>query len=205
MLPSSKASAIAPQYIQLRDFEFVRDSEAPSPVEPVALDALSARAKAMITGADTFFVASYFDREDGHRQVDVSHRGGKPGFVRLSDSGVLTIPDFAGNLFFNTLGNIHENGRAGLVFADFETGALFQLSGDAEVLLDSPETAAFQGAERLWRFTPRRIVYREDALPLRWKARSEGASPNSLMTGDWQQASERIKAAALAHACGRCA
>ena len=46
-----------PQYIQLRDFEFVRDAEAPSPVEPVALDALSARAKAMITGADTFFVA----------------------------------------------------------------------------------------------------------------------------------------------------
>lgn len=188
-----------PQYIQLRDFEFVRDPAEPSPVRPVVLDALSPRAKAMIDRADTFFVASYFDREDGHRQVDVSHRGGKPGFVRVSDEGVLTIPDFAGNLFFNTLGNILENGRAGLVFADFETGTLLQLSGEAEVLLDSAETAAFQGAERLWRFTPRRIVCREDALPLRGAARREGASPNSLMTGDWHQVAERMKAAALAN------
>ncbi|GJH19617.1 pyridoxamine 5'-phosphate oxidase family protein [Caballeronia novacaledonica] len=188
-----------PQYIQLRDFEFVRDPAVSSSVQPVMLDALSPRAKAMITGADTFFVASYFDREDGHRQVDVSHRGGKPGFVRLADDGTLTIPDFAGNLFFNTLGNILVNGRAGLVFADFDTGDVLQLAGHAEVLLDSRETAAFQGAERLWRFTPRRIVYRAGALPLRWKARSEGASPNSLMTGDWDQVAERLKAAALAN------
>ncbi|CAL8477299.1 pyridoxamine 5'-phosphate oxidase family protein [Caballeronia sp. S22] len=188
-----------PQYIQLRDFEFVRDPAVSSSVQPVMLDALSPRAKAMITGADTFFVASYFDRKDGHRQVDVSHRGGKPGFVRLADDGTLTIPDFAGNLFFNTLGNILVNGRAGLVFADFDTGDVLQLAGDAEVLLDSRETAAFQGAERLWRFTPRRIVYRAGALPLRWKARSEGASPNSLMTGDWDQVAERLKAAALAN------
>ncbi|GJH27834.1 pyridoxamine 5'-phosphate oxidase family protein [Caballeronia novacaledonica] len=188
-----------PQYIQLRDFEFVRDPAVSSSVQPVMLDALSARAKAMITGADTFFVASYFDRKDGHRQVDVSHRGGKPGFVRLADDGTLTIPDFAGNLFFNTLGNILVNGRAGLVFADFDTGDVLQLAGDAEVLLDSRETAAFQGAERLWRFTPRRIAYRAGALPLRWKARSEGASPNSLMTGDWDQVAERLKAAALAN------
>jgi ferredoxin-NADP reductase/predicted pyridoxine 5'-phosphate oxidase superfamily flavin-nucleotide-binding protein len=188
-----------PQYIQLRDFEFLRDPAVSSSVQPVMLDALSPRAKAMITGADTFFVASYFDREDGHRQVDVSHRGGKPGFVRLADDGTLTIPDFAGNLFFNTLGNILVNGRAGLVFADFDTGDVLQLAGDAEVLLDSRETAAFQGAERLWRFTPRRIAYRAGALPLRWKARSEGASPNSLMTGDWDQVAERLKAAALAN------
>jgi ferredoxin-NADP reductase/predicted pyridoxine 5'-phosphate oxidase superfamily flavin-nucleotide-binding protein len=188
-----------PQYIQLRDFEFVRDPAVSSSVQPVMLDALSPRAKAMITGADTFFVASYFDREDGHRQVDVSHRGGKPGFVRLADDGTLTIPDFAGNLFFNTLGNILVNGRAGLVFADFDTGDVLQLAGDAEVLLDSRETAAFQGAERLWRFTPRRIAYRAGALPLRWKACSEGASPNSLMTGDWDQVAERLKAAALAN------
>ncbi|SAK79809.1 pyridoxamine 5'-phosphate oxidase-like FMN-binding protein [Caballeronia temeraria] len=188
-----------PQYIQLRDVEFVRDPAVPSPVPPLRLDTLSPRAKAMIAGADTFFVASYFDREDGHRQVDVSHRGGKPGFVRLSDDGTLTIPDFAGNLFFNTLGNILVNGRAGLVFADFETGDVLQLAGDADVLLDSPETAAFQGAERLWRFTPRRVFYRAAALPLRWKARRDGASPNSLMTGDWAQVAERLKAAALAN------
>jgi len=189
-----------PQYIQLRDFAFVRDE--PSTAQPIALDANSPRMRSMIERADTFFVASYFDREDGHRQVDVSHRGGKAGFVRVSrdGDGALTIPDFAGNLFFNTLGNISVNGKAGLVFADFATGDVLQLTGDAQVLTDSPEIAAFQGAERLWRFTPRRVVLREDALPLRWAFRDEGWSPNSLMTGDWNEAAQRSKAAALADA-----
>ncbi|WP_250526452.1 pyridoxamine 5'-phosphate oxidase family protein [Caballeronia sp. GAWG2-1] len=189
-----------PQYIQLRDFAFVREPSEPSSSKPVEEDPHSPRARAMIERADTFFVASYYDREDGHRQVDVSHRGGKAGFVRISDDGVLTIPDFAGNLFFNTLGNILVNGRAGLLFTDFESGTLLQLTGDAEVLTDSPEIAAFQGAERLWRFTPRRVVLRENALPLRWALRREGFSPNALMTGDWAEASERMKAAALANA-----
>ncbi|MFK0330760.1 pyridoxamine 5'-phosphate oxidase family protein [Rhizobium sp. NPDC090275] len=187
-----------PQYIQLRDFGFSREPELSSAVPAVVAEALDARAMALISKSDTFFVASYADRDDGERQVDVSHRGGKPGFVRIGEDGVLTIPDFAGNLFFNTLGNILINGRAGLVFVDFDSGDLMQLSGDAEVVLDSPEIAAFQGAERLWRFRPRRVVYRADALPLRWNSRADGQSPNALMTGDWQAAAGRISAAEMA-------
>jgi hypothetical protein len=61
------------------------------------------------------------DRDD-RRQVDVSHRGGNAGFVRIGNDGVLTIPDFDGNLFFSTLGNIFVNGKAGLLFVDFATG-----------------------------------------------------------------------------------
>ena len=55
------------------------------------------------------------------------------------------------------------------------TGDLLQLSGDAAVILESPEISAFEGAERLWRFTPRRLVYRPDALPLRWTSWEEAA------------------------------
>jgi len=187
-----------PQYIQLRDFEFVRDPATPAAAPRRHLDHLDDRARAMIAEADTFFVASYVDDADAGREVDVSHRGGKPGFVRLGDDGVLTIPDFAGNLFFNTLGNLIANPKAGLLFVDFETGDLLQISGDAEIILDSPEIAAFQGAERLWRVTPRRIVYRAGALPLRWTFQQDGWSPNSLLTGSWEQAAQRQKAAALA-------
>lgn len=171
-----------PKYIQIRDFEFVRDPDI-LPAEPARhLARIDAHARALITGADTFFVASYVDR-DGWRQVDVSHRGGKTGFVRLDEAGVLTIPDFTGNRFFNTLGNMLVNPKAGLTFVDFDTGDLLQLSGDAQILLDSPETAAFLGAERFWRFTPRRLAYRANALPLRWTLREW--SPNSLATGGW--------------------
>jgi ferredoxin-NADP reductase/predicted pyridoxine 5'-phosphate oxidase superfamily flavin-nucleotide-binding protein len=186
-----------PRYIQLRDFSFTRDPAElyTGPVE--ALGALDADALAVVATADTFFVASYAERED-RRQVDVSHRGGKSGFIRIGEDGLLTIPDFDGNLFFNTLGNILLNGRAGLMFADFATGDMLQMTGDAEVILEAPEIAAFQGAERLWTFRPRRIVRRRGALALRWAPRKDGASPNSLMTGDWDQAANRLRASDLA-------
>ncbi len=185
-----------PQYIQLRDYGLVRDPAVPftAPVEESAM--LDAGARATITQADTFFVASYADRDDG-RQVDVSHRGGKPGFVRIADDGTLTIPDFAGNLFFSTLGNMLLNGKAGLVFVDFASGDVLQLSGDAEVVLDSPEIAAFQGAERLWTFRARRVVRRRGALAIRWTFAKDGWSPNVLMTGDWDETAKRLEAIAL--------
>ncbi|KOF21003.1 FAD-binding oxidoreductase [Ensifer adhaerens] len=187
-----------PQYIQLRDFSFVRQPNAPPETRPVHLDDLDARAKEIIANADTFFVASYVDRDNGGRQVDVSHRGGRTGFVRVSEDGVLTIPDFAGNLFFNTLGNFMLNPKAGLLFVDFATGDMLQMTGEAEVILASPEIDAFQGAERLWRFRPRQVVYRPDGSPLRWSFGEAGRSPNSLMTGDWKQTEDRLRAAARA-------
>ncbi|MGR9245306.1 flavin-nucleotide-binding protein [Rhizobium leguminosarum] len=161
-----------PQYIQPRSAAFVRDPDMPTATQPLHSGQLDDRALGMVEGADTFFVASYVDRDNGERQVDVSHRGGNAGFVRVGADGVLTIPDFAGNRFFNTLGNILVNSKAGLVFVDFETGDMLQMTGNAEVLLDSPDIATFQGAERLWRFTPEEIVLRPDALPLRWRTES---------------------------------
>ncbi|TDU32669.1 hypothetical protein DFR24_2069 [Panacagrimonas perspica] len=186
-----------PQYIQLRDFRFVPPAEADGTVE--SFEQLDGRALEMVTSADTFFVASYVVDAQGRKQVDVSHRGGRAGFVRVDGQGVLTIPDFAGNLFFNTLGNMLVNPRAGLVFVDFETGDLLQITGDTDVLLDSPETEAFQGAERLWKLKPRRILLRRAALPLRWQFQRDGWSPNSLMTGNWNETAERLRAAELAH------
>ncbi|NVD42022.1 pyridoxamine 5'-phosphate oxidase family protein [Ensifer sp. HO-A22] len=183
-----------PQYIQLRDFSFARKPTAPPETRPVHLSGLDRRAKEIIANADTFFVASFVDRDNGERQVDVSHRGGKAGFVRVGEDGVLTIPDFAGNLFFNTLGNFMLNPKAGLLFVDFATGDMLQMTGEAEVVLTSPEIDAFQGAERLWRFRPRQVLYRADGSSLRWSSREAGQSPNSLMTGDWQQTDDRLRA-----------
>lgn len=128
---------------------------------------LDERARALITGADTVFVATYADGEEGDRQVDVSHRGGAQGFVRIGEDDVLTIPDYSGNRFFNTLGNISVNPRAGLLVIDFTTGDLLQMTGRAELLLDSPEIAHVPGAERLWRFAPRTFVRRAGAVPPR--------------------------------------
>lgn len=182
-----------PRYIRLRDFRFDRDPTAPFFGDVRESSRLDAQARATIAAADTFFVATYADRE-GRRQVDVSHRGGKPGFVRVGDDGCLTVPDFNGNLFFSTLGNLVLNGKAGLVFVDFDSGDVLQMTGDAQVILDSPEIGAFQGAERLWTFRPRRIVRRSGALALRWSTRADGESSSSQMTGDWDRAAARLRA-----------
>lgn len=181
-----------PQYIQLRQFETV-------PLADLAtrkaqhLDGLDDAAKAVIESADTFFIASYVE-VDNARSVDVSHRGGQAGFVKI-DGDCLTVPDFAGNLHFNTLGNLLLNPRAGLLFIDFKTGDLLQLTGRTEILLEGPLVEAFQGAERLWKLHVEQVVRRPAALALRW--RFDGVSPNSLLTGTWEQAAARLQARAL--------
>ncbi|HEY1151113.1 MAG TPA: pyridoxamine 5'-phosphate oxidase family protein [Pseudoduganella sp.] len=159
-----------PQYIHVRDYRYERSVDEPSGLPPVSAQKPDTMARRLIESTGTFFVASYSD--EGPRRVDVSHRGGMPGFVHVDDDGTLTIPDYSGNRFFSTLGNILLNGKAGLVFPDFASGGLLQMSGDAWIVLDSAEVARFAGAERLWRFKPRRIVWREDALPLRWTNRA---------------------------------
>jgi len=180
-----------PQYIQLRDYNFVNDPEIDTTRTVKTYDAITPEIRKLITCADTFFVASYVDLEN-ERQVDVSHRGGKPGFVHIDETGKFTIPDFAGNLIFNTLGNFLKNPKAGLIFPDFETGDVLQMTGDTEVILDAPEIDAYEGAERLWTFMPRKIILRKNALPLRWDFKTY--SPNSLMAGSWGEAHQRLDA-----------
>ncbi|WP_223879263.1 2Fe-2S iron-sulfur cluster-binding protein [Chitinimonas arctica] len=185
-----------PQYIQLRAFDFIREPGSHYAGEVETLDALDTEASALIAAADTFFVASYFpgDEDQPLPSVDVSHRGGRPGFVRV-EGQVLSIPDFAGNMHFNTLGNLLLTPRAGMVFVDFASGDLLQLSGTTEIVFDGPEVAAFQGAERIWRLRVERVVRRRAVLALRW--RLDSYSPNSLLTGNWRQTEERLAASAL--------
>ncbi len=186
-----------PRYIQLRDFYFARNPGLPFSGQIECLADLDHDARSMIQSADAFLIASYFE-EEGVRQVDGSSRGGKPGFVRIHSDGTLTIPDFNGNSFFNTLGNIQLNGRAGLTFVDFSSGDMLQMTGKAEVVLEAPDIDFFQGAERLWRFRPEKFVRRRGVLAVRWNARENGKSPYTEMTGDWQQVAERLRAMELA-------
>ena len=167
-----------PKYIQLRPVDGI--ARQPGGVAERS-NRLDDAARAMIRNADTFFVASYVDI-DGERSVDVSHRGGNRGFVRV-EGDVLTIPDFAGNLFFNTLGNLHANPVAGLLFIDFASGDVMHLAGHTSLILNGPEVARFEGAQRLWTVTVEQVVRRPAALALRW--RFAEFSPYSLATGRW--------------------
>ena len=115
---------------------------------------LSASALTLLDRSDTCFLASASAHatQGGREGVDVSHRGGPPGFVRaqaLTLHTRLTLPDYTGNFLFNTLGNIEVNPRAGLLACDFSSGDLLSLTGRARVIWSGPEIGAFDGADRL--------------------------------------------------------
>ena len=175
-----------PQYIQVRDYTRVAEP-AQARIDATTLDGTTV---SMIQAADTFFVASYVEQGDGQRAVDVSHRGGRPGFVKV-EGNRLIIPDYAGNLHFNTLGNLLVNPRAGLLFIDFSNGNVLQLCGRAEVLLDSPAIQDFEGAERLWTLEVEQVVWRPAAVSLRWAFKEY--APTSLMTGTWAETDARLQ------------
>ncbi|MCW8158585.1 FAD-binding oxidoreductase [Stutzerimonas stutzeri] len=178
-----------PKYIQERTYTRVTaPAGGKQPRQDLA--GLDERSSALIQAADTFFIASYVEHADHSRSVDVSHRGGRAGFVRV-EGNRLTIPDYAGNLFFNTLGNLQTNPIAGLLFVDFATGDLLQVSGRTELLLDSPLIKAFEGAERLWAVEVEQVVLRPAATGIRWQFHDY--APTSLATGTWAEVEERVR------------
>lgn len=132
-----------PQYIRPREVAY-----APSPPGKVeAFEGLDARAQAAIASADTFFVATASGPRVANGGLDVSHRGGPRGFVKV-DGDVLTIPDYRGNRYFNSLGNLLLEPRCALLFVDFAAGTMTQLQGRAEVLWGAHD---LPHAERTWR------------------------------------------------------
>ncbi|MFT3923886.1 MAG: pyridoxamine 5'-phosphate oxidase family protein [Myxococcales bacterium] len=146
-----------PKYIHRRRAEFRARSDAgPTSHEGARL---SAQALELVRRADTFFIASASFDEPGSRDpargVDVSHRGGPRGFVHVAEDQTghwLKIPDYSGNYFFNTFGNLLLHPYAGLLFLDFEDGSVLQLTGSTELVLEGPEVEAEPGAERMLHF-----------------------------------------------------
>lgn len=164
-----------PKYINRRVFEWRSRSAS----APEISQELTPRAREMVSTADMLYVASAFlpntDLEPRHG-VDVSHRGGKRGFVRIEADSSLTIPDYSGNFAFNTLGNITKDGRCGLLFLDFDNGDMLQLTARACIDWDAPEVGGIEGVERLLRVQPVEVRLMQGAFPLR--ATTLDSSPN---------------------------
>lgn len=164
------------KYIQMRTPVPVMPA-APGPME--TLTGLDAAARALIARSDTFFVASTSSDAE-HGGLDISHRGGRPGFIGI-EGDVLSVPDFAGNAYFNTLGNLLSDPRASLLFIDFDDGTVLQLQGRVDIVWSGDEIARWPAAERLWRMQITGGWRRSAALPFRWTQAEPAAS--TLATG----------------------
>jgi hypothetical protein len=173
-----------PQYIQARTFSSSDDNKN---IQPSASDflVLGIEELSIINASDTFFIATAYQDSaaDATQGIDVSHRGGKPGFVRVDDDRTLIIPDFSGNNHFNTFGNLELNPRAGLLFIDFDQGDLLYLTGEAKVIWHGDEINRYAGAKRLLMFHLDQGYRVRGGLPSRWSAPT--FSPYLDDTGSW--------------------
>jgi uncharacterized protein len=147
-----------PKYIQRRAAEAGMPQEAPR-VSRRAVS-LTEEQRAWIRQADSFFIATLHPDAG----ADASHRGGMPGFVSVEGER-LVWPDYAGNLMYNTLGNIAVYPRAGLVVPDFDSGAVLQLTGRAAIEWDPARAAEVPGAERLVELVVDEVVEITGVLP----------------------------------------
>lgn len=153
-----QAYSNCPKYIQRRPLE---GGAAPAPsLLRRRAEALDDRQRAWIRRADTFFIATTHPGEG----ADASHRGGLPGFVQVEGER-LVWPDYAGNMMFNTLGNLAVYPRAGLAFPDFGSGAVLHVTGRAAILWEPPQVSGVPGAERLVTLDVEEVVELEGVLP----------------------------------------
>jgi ferredoxin-NADP reductase/predicted pyridoxine 5'-phosphate oxidase superfamily flavin-nucleotide-binding protein len=157
-----------PQYITGRTWRAVEVS--PTEASAVRRTKLTAAMQDRIRSADTFFIGSgHRNAEDAPSNgMDASHRGGPAGFVRVESPTRLVFPDYAGNNHFNTIGNLVIDSRVALLFVDFETGGVLQLTGRADIDWDSPAVAGHAGAQRLVSIDIEAIVQLKNVLPLRF-------------------------------------
>ncbi|MER8038055.1 pyridoxamine 5'-phosphate oxidase family protein [Streptomyces hydrogenans] len=156
LIEAEQVFANCPKYLQKREL-YGSDPAGPGSAVPRAGDALTEAQLAAVRAADTFFVAT-----TGPDGADASHRGGNPGFVHAEGPRELLWRDYPGNAMFLTLGNLETDGRAGLLFLDWESGTTLQLSGRAQTV--------YRLEERFVRFRVDSVVETPAASPLRWSA-----------------------------------
>jgi predicted pyridoxine 5'-phosphate oxidase superfamily flavin-nucleotide-binding protein len=108
---------------------------------------------AFIERAVVFFLAT----ADAEGRPDVNHKGGPPGFVRVTGPSELAFPDYDGNGMFKSLGNIAVNPDVGLLFIDFERPRRLRVNGTASISRDDPLMASTVGAQMIVRVTARAI------------------------------------------------
>ena len=74
---------------------------------------------------------------DAEGNMDVSPKGDPAGFVRLLDNKTLLIPDRPGNRRVDTLGNILQNPRVGLIFLVPGKAETLRVNGRAQIVRDA--------------------------------------------------------------------
>jgi hypothetical protein len=110
--------------------------------------------KAFIESVPYFFLAT----ADERGRPDCSHKGGMPGFVRVTGPAELAFPDYDGNGMFKSLGNILFNPGVGMLFIAMDgKPRRLRVNGEATVSDQDPLLGQTVGAQLIVRVTARAI------------------------------------------------
>lgn len=192
-LKSDEHLGNCPKYITVRDLSpYNREAEVALDSFESLNDSLSDECKDVINQASTVFLATKHIPKDSasvdtKADMGLNHRGGTPGFVRTYEetdessehskvTTFLVLPDYSGNRFYQSLGNIESDVEVGLVFADFINGHMLYVTGHAENLFDDAAQALMPRMSLVTRIRITGAVFIKGALNLRMMA-SEQLSP----------------------------
>lgn len=128
---------------------------------------LPSEAVDLLAKADLFFISS----KHGNGNMDVNHRGGPPGFMRLfrneASEVTLIYPEYSGNRLYQTLGNLQEDPVAGIVVPDFETGDVLYLTGRTTTLFGDKAAAYLPRTKLAVKIEIDEARFVRDGLPFR--------------------------------------
>lgn len=133
-----------------------------------------------ITSADTVFIASVYESQAPTAKRYPSHAGmnarsGLPGFtrVRASNGRTVVLPDYSGNRFLMSLGNVESTGLVGLTIVSFTTGDVLYLTGTAQILVGPPAFKIMARQPSILLMETTGFCFVRDALPLRQEPGTE--------------------------------
>uniref|UniRef100_A0A060SX02 ARAD1A09548p n=1 Tax=Blastobotrys adeninivorans TaxID=409370 RepID=A0A060SX02_BLAAD len=134
-----------------------------TPVLSDSFTRLDSKCRQLISRADQFYMASIHDKD-----MDVNHRGGRPGFVRVSEDGSqLIYPEYSGNRLYQTLGNLSVDSRVGIAVPLFESGQVVSLTGRVTLLYGKDAKAVMPRANIVVKVDIEKVNLFEDCLGIR--------------------------------------
>lgn len=130
---------------------------------------------------------------DAQGHLDVTPRGGPRGFVTVLDERTIAIPDATGNRRIDTLRNVVQTGRLGMLALLPGRGQTLRVNGRACVstdprLLDSlpavgrpPRAALVMAVEEVFTHCPKAFVRSGLWDPATWPSAAEQPSPAAML------------------------
>lgn len=153
-----------PKYIHSREVRWVGFDPAGTSQRLLGSELTPAH-RQLIAGSDTFFIATHHSAA----HPDISHRAGRPGFVRFISENELIFPDYPSDNIEQSGRNLTYDSRAGLLFLDCDGEGTLHVSGTARVRTDMPSCDLFGGGFPVIHFTATGWVQRRASLPVKLK------------------------------------